>query len=188
MKDKGLLAVLLVPVFILLVPLIGMQVSSEWKWNLFDFVFAYGLMAGIGLAFRFFAKQARANPVAYRAGAGLALATAFLVIWVSAAVGIIGAENPGNLLYGVVLAIAFVGACLARFSAAGMARTLFVTAFAQLIVPVIAVLFWPTDFSPGFVPVFVLNLVFAMMFAGAALLFRHASQQRGRSASQPAAA
>jgi hypothetical protein len=42
---------------------------------------------------------------------------------------------------------------------------------------VIAVIFWPTDFSPGVGKVFLLNGVFAGMFVVSALLFRHAARR-----------
>jgi len=39
---------------------------------------------------------------------------------------------------------------------------------------VIALIFWPADFSPGVAPVFGLNFCFVLLFAGSSLLFRHA--------------
>lgn len=174
MKNKSLLAALALPAFVLLIPLIGMQISDQWQWGPGDFLVAYLLMSGVGLAFRWFAL--RSDNLAYRLGAALALLAAFLIVWVSAAVGIIGAENPGNLLYGVVLLVALAGACLARFAAGGMARVLLVTACIQTLVPGVAYLFWPSDFSPGVAQVFALNSGFAALFAGSALLFRRAAR------------
>jgi hypothetical protein len=41
---------------------------------------------------------------------------AFILIWMNLAVGIIGSEdNPANLMYGGVLAVAIVGAFMVRF-------------------------------------------------------------------------
>jgi len=184
MKDRGLIAVLLVPAILLLVPLVGMQVSDEWNWDVGSFVLAYALMAGVGLAYRWVTK--RTGSPSYRLGAGLALVTAFLIFWISAAVGIIGAENPGNLLYGGVLLIGLVGACIARFAPRGMARALLATALAQMAVPVVAFVFWPADFSPGVVPVFALNAGFAASFAVSALLFQRASRSAGGAGDVPA--
>ena len=49
---------------------------------------------------------------------------------------------------------------------------------AQVLVPVIALIFWKTNFAPGVLPVFGLNAFFAMLFVVSALLFRGASANR----------
>lgn len=60
---------------------------------------------------------------------------AFLLIWVNGAVGIIGdSGNYANLMYFGVLAIAAIAVLIARFRAPGMARTMFVTAAALVVV------------------------------------------------------
>ena len=82
------------------------------------------------------------------------------------------------MMYGAVFAVGFVGSLVSRFKPRGMARTLFVAAFAQMLVPVIALLIWPppdTSWVPGVFGVFVLNAFFAMLFVVSALLFRRAS-------------
>jgi hypothetical protein len=59
-----------------------------------------------------------------------------------------------------------------------MARALYAMAFAQFLVPVIALIIWPPpviSWAPGVVQVFVLNLFFALLFVLSALLFRRAS-------------
>ncbi len=63
-----------------------------------------------------------------------------------------------------------------------MAKAAFATGGATFLVPVIAVTFWPTDFSPGVVPVFFLNGCFVLMFTVSGLLFRHAAGQTGGAA------
>jgi hypothetical protein len=55
-----------------------------------------------------------------------------------------------------------------------MARALFAMALAQFLVPMLALILWRNDFSPGVAQVFGLNFVFVLLFAGAALLFRYA--------------
>ena len=177
MNPKGLLTVLLVPAFVLLIPLVAMQFTGEVAWNTFDFIVAWVLMAGVGLAYLLVTRKA--VTVAYRLGAGGALATAFSLIWINLAVGLIGSEeNPANLLYAGVLAVGLIGAALARFEPLGMARALLATALAQFLVPVVALLIWRPDFSPGVVKVLVLNFGFVLLFAGSSLLFRHAASQR----------
>jgi len=70
---------------------------------------------------------------------------------------------------------------LARFRPAGLAKAAFATAAATFLVPVIAVILWPADFSPGVWPVFALNSGFVALFAGAGLLFRRAARSPGAS-------
>jgi hypothetical protein len=78
---------------------------------------------------------------AYRSIVGVALAAAFLLVWVNLAVGIIGTEDYlANVMYVGVLAVGIIGAIIARFRPHGMARALFATALAQALVAVIATL------------------------------------------------
>ena len=173
MNRKDILLVLLVPTFLLLIPAVGMRVSDEWNWGPESFVLAWVLMVGVGFAYKFVTRKA--GTAAYRFAAALALGTAFMLLWINAAVGLIGSEdNPANLMYGGVLAVGAIGAAIARFAPLGMARALFATALAQFLVPVVAVIVWRPDFSPGVVGVFGLNFFFVLMFAGSAILFRHA--------------
>lgn len=66
---------------------------------------------------------------AYRVAIGLALLATFLVTWINLAVGIIGEpDNPANLMYYGVPAVALFGALLARFHPGGMSVALFVAA------------------------------------------------------------
>lgn len=178
MKPKDFFIVALAPLPVLLIPLVAMQFTSEVNWTGSDFVFAWVAIAGATFVYRLLATRKAAN-FAYRAAAGLAVGAGFLLTWISAAVQIIGDKTPANLLYGGVLMVGMSGAGLARFQAQGMARTLFATAFAQFLVPVIAFIAWRTDFSPGVLNVFILNGFFVVLFAASGLLFRHAAGQPG---------
>jgi len=117
------------------------------------------------------------SDTAYRFAAGLALAAAFLIVWLNVAAGLIGIEDdhPANLLYVGVLAIGFIGAIIARFQPRGLAHAMFATALAQALVGVIA-LKYPNTASPA--QIVVLHAVLVAMFAGAGLLFRHAARER----------
>ena len=166
---------------ILLIPLVAMQFTSEVNWTLSDFVFAGALLFGTGLTYELVARKA--GGIAYRAAVGVALAAAFLLVWINGAVGIIGNEdNPANLMYGGVLAVGSIGAMIARFQPQGMARALFATALAQMLVPVIALIVWrpSLDDAPGIVGVFMLNAFFVMLFVVSALFFRRAARERNR--------
>ncbi|MBP6506143.1 MAG: hypothetical protein KA257_01150 [Opitutaceae bacterium] len=177
MKRKDYLIVALVPLFLLLIPLVGNMTVEGWNWTWHDFLFAWVVFATTTFIYRFIATRAVAN-LTYRLGAGLAVAAGFFIFWMTAAVQIIGDENPGNILYLGVIVTGLTGVGLARFKPAGMAKAAFVTAAATFLVPVIAFLFWPADFSPGVGQVFVLNFCFVLMFVGAGLLFRQSSLMR----------
>lgn len=105
---------------------------------------------------------------------------AFILVWVNAAVGIIGAgeEDLASLMYvGGVLAVRFFGAVVARFQPLGMARALFATALAQALVAVIALIpgwdsagpIWPRD-------ILIAAGLFGMLWIASAFLFRRAAK------------
>ena len=112
-----------------MISLVAMQISDEWKWGAFDFVFAGALLFGSGLAYDLVAK--RGGSAAYRCAVGLAVATALVLVWVNAAAGIIGDDEPYNLMYFGVLAVGAAGALAARLQPEGMARALVATAAAS---------------------------------------------------------
>ena len=127
----------------------------------------------------------------YKSAIGLTLATPFLLVWVNGAVGVIGNEgNQANLMYFGVIAVGIIGAFIARLEPRGMARALFVTALAQMLVPVIALMIWPPQITSwgaaGVVGVFVLNAFFATLFLGSASLFRHAAREHPLAGAVPA--
>ena len=158
---------------ILLTPLIAMQFTDEVNWNLVDFLVMGVLLLGTGLTFVLISRSS--DSIQYRIAVGVAVTAGLLLVWMNLAVGIIGSEdNPANLMYIGVLAIAIIGSLTARFSALGMARTMFATAIAQILVPVIALIFWMPAINepPGILGVFILNLFFTVLFIGSSLLFR----------------
>lgn len=179
MQNKNIIRIALVTAFILLLPLLAMQFTDEVDWSLADFAVAGTLLFGAGLTYELIARKA--GNIAYRVAIGVAVATALLLVWINLAVGIIGNEkNPANLMYFGVLAVGIIGAIIARLRPHGMAHALFATAFAQALVPVIALIIGKLQFNsaeepPGALGVLALNAFFAMLFVGSALLFRRAS-------------
>ena len=122
---------------LLAAPAIAMQFTHEVRWTWFDFAFLGALLAGVGGAFEWLAG--RSASLAYRGGVALILLAAFLLIVVNGAVGIIGDEdNPANLMFGGVLAVAAIGAAVARFRPAGMARAMVAAGIAEVLVAGIA--------------------------------------------------
>lgn len=117
---------------LLLLPLI-----ANAPWTLSDFIVMGVLLGLVGLLVELAVRMS--SNIFYRAGAGAAVAAAFLLIWVNGAVGFLGDEdNPANLMFAGVLLTAVLGSLLARFRVAGMAKTMFATAVAQVLVGVIA--------------------------------------------------
>jgi hypothetical protein len=174
MQKKDWLIVALAPFPVLLIPLVGVMVSKEWKWTAFDFVVAWVVLAITAFVYRLLVTRKSAN-LAYRLGAGLAVAAGFLIFWITAAVQIIGDENPGNILYLGVILTGLTGVGLARFQPAGMAKAAFATAAVTFVVPIVGFILKPSDFSPGIPQVFALNFCFVLMFIVSGFLFRHAA-------------
>jgi hypothetical protein len=115
----------------------------------------------------------------YHAAVGVAVAAAFLLVWINLAVGIIGSEDdPANLMYGGVLAVAIIGAVVGRFQPAGMARALSATALAQALIGVIALTAGFGSTAPSFPEAIVfLTGFFAALWLIAAWLFRKAARE-----------
>jgi hypothetical protein len=152
----------------ILTPVVAMQVSNEWQWGALDFAFAITLIGGVGLALEWAFR--RSVDLAYRAGAATALLACFLLTWINAAVGIVGGDgHPANLLVGGVLAVALAGAGLARLRPRGLARAMFATAAAQLVLLAVVIV---AGLDLKAVP---LCLFFAAMWGFSGLLFARAA-------------
>ena len=115
----------------------------------------------------------------YRFAIVLALATAFVLVWLIGAVGVIGVEgDPFDLMYFAVLAVGIVGAIITRLQPRGMARALFATALAQALVTVIALIAGKHQSSVSSVPeILILNGLFIALFLGSARLFGNAVRE-----------
>ncbi len=163
-----------VAALLLLLPAIAMRFTTEVNWTASDFVFAGIMFALVGGALEL---AVRATPSrAYRAGAAAAILTAFLLVWIYAAVGIIGDEgDPRNRLYAAVLGTMLLGAIVARFRAAGMARAMTAAALVQALVGTFAVVAG-RDQPPGAFGLAILNGGFVVLLLGAAWLFRRAAR------------
>jgi hypothetical protein len=152
-----------------------MQFTDEVNWDVADFAFAAVLLGGVGLAYELTVRKS--GDISYRAAIGVALAAAFLLVWVNAAVGIIGSEdNDANVMYGGVLAVGVIGAIIARFRPRGMVRALFATALAQASVAVVALIARLGSPESGPLEIVALNGFFVALFVGSAWLFRRAAR------------
>ncbi len=150
-----------------LAPLIAMRFTAEVNWSPLDFLVMGTLLALVGGACELAVRVARTHVAVI--ACGIAVATAFLTVWANLAVGIVGEPSePINLIYYGVVAVAVLGAALARLRPAGMARAMLATAVAQAAASVVALIVDGTA-------VFVLTAVFAVLWAVSAALFRRAA-------------
>ena len=153
---------------LLLLPAIAMQFTSEVDWDERDFI-VMGVMLFAACGTCELAARASGNG-AYRIAAVVAVGVAFLTVWANLAVGMIGSEdNPYNLLFGGVLALALVGAIGVRFEGAGMARTMIVAAITQALLGAGGL---SSDLRGG-----VFSMIFALPWLLSAALFWKASRE-----------
>lgn len=144
-------------------------------WDVLDFTIFGAMLLGVGVVFTL--ARRRADNTAYRIAVGVALAAAFILVWVNGAVGIIGDEsNDANMMYFGVLAVGIIGAIVGRFQPHGMVRALYATALAQAAVAGIALIaglgstapIWPKD-------ILILTGFFVALWLLSAGLFRSAA-------------
>lgn len=155
-------------VFLLLLPLV-----ANAPWTARDFIFLGLLLGAIGFSLELAVRKGNA---AYTLAAGVALAAAFLLVWINGAVGIIGNEQEDvNLLFGGVLAAGLLGAIVARFRPVGMALAMAAAALIQVLVPVAASALGPSSTASIWsAEVLLLTGFFAAMWLTSALLFHKA--------------
>lgn len=159
---------------LLLTPLVAMRFTEEVNWDETDFIFMGVMLGSVGLSAEFILRKS--GDTAYRLAAALMLLMSFLLVWINVAVGMIGSEdNPHNLFFGGVIAVAWGGAILARFRPTGMARAMTAGAAVQALVAVTGL---STDMRGG-----VLSLILAAPWLLSAWLFWRAG--RGATFIQP---
>jgi hypothetical protein len=166
-----------VALLIVLLPLFAMQYTDKVDWSPADFAVAGALILGAGLAYELTVKMT--GNAAYRTAVGIGLAGALILIWLNLAVGIIGTENnPANLMYGGVLAVAVMGALIARFQSKGMAGAMVATALAQILVAAIALMAgMQSPISPA-IEILGLTGFFVALWLISAWLFRNAAVEQ----------
>jgi hypothetical protein len=160
---------------IVLVPLL-LTGLALWHWKPGVFVLASVLaLGGARVVYELFVMK-KMGSRAYQLALGLAIAAVLLLVWMNAAVGGILGDNPANMMYFGVLLVGLTGAIIARLEPKGMSHALFATAFAMVLVPIVAWVIGTPAFANGLAAVFALHACFAWLFAGSALLFRRAAQ------------
>ena len=159
---------------LLLLPAVAMQFTTEVRWDAEDFV-AMGVMLLLACGSIESALRASADS-AYRLGAIVAVAAAFLLLWVNLAVGIIGSEdNPANLLYLLVLGTLIGGWSAGSGDPRRMARGLIAAAAMQALIGTLAFAGqWAAQEPPGHGGILAINLSFVALWCASALLFSRA--------------
>lgn len=171
-RRQSIIRAALVTAGVLLIPLWGVSVDG-WDWDWHGFVVAGAFVFTAAMTYEVVATTVSNR--AYRFAVGLAVMTAFVLTWVNFVLAV--DVSVANVLYFGVVLVGLVGAAIARLRARGMAVALFVTAIAQMLVPLIALAFWQTHVAPGAaVPGIGLNGVFIVLLAMSALLFRRAAR------------
>lgn len=159
---------------LVLLPLVAMQFTAEVNWTLSDFIFAIVLIGTVGLVFELAVRMSK--NWAYRLGAACALAASFFLVWVNAAVGMIGSEdNAYNLLFLCEIPLALGGAVIARFRARGMVLAMFAAGLAHLVSGVLAGLGLGGPVNTHEV---VMTLIFSAPWFVSGALFRKAAEPR----------
>lgn len=152
------------------------------NWDIVDFTVFGAMLLGVGVTYTFIRRNS--DNTTYRFAMGIALAAAFVLIWVNGAVGIIGNENnDANMLFFGVLAVGIIGAIIARFQPGGMVRAMCATALAQAAVAVTALVagwgstapIWPKD-------ILGLTGFFVVLWLLSAYLFKKAARGQAPSA------
>jgi hypothetical protein len=162
---------------VLLLPLLAMQFTEEVAWGPADFAIFGAMLVGVCGTYELAAKVA--GDKTYRAAIVIALAAAFILVWLSLGVGIIGKDgDPANRMYFGVLAVGIIGAIFARLQPRGMARALFATALAQVLVAGVALIAGLGLPWSGPAKLLALSGFFVALFAGSAWLFQRAGRGR----------
>jgi hypothetical protein len=153
----------------------GKKREDDMAWDYVDFAVFGAMMLIVGYLYALVSRKAAGKSC--RAAFGVALGTAFVLVWINGAVGIIGDEdNDANMFYFGVLAVGALGAAIARFQPPGMVWAMCATASAQAAVAVIALVAglgsaapaWPGD-------ILVLTVIFVALWLTSAWLFRYAA-------------
>jgi len=169
-------AIWVIAALALLTPLVAMQFTTEVAWTPTDFAVAGALLAavafGLDLAIR------SSHSWNFRIGAGLAIAAAFGLIWVNLAVGFFGDEgNRANLVFLAALAVALIGALIARFKAGGLAVAMLAAAGAQVLIGVVGYTAgWASPGQDGLYEVTMGTTLFTALWLASAWLFRRGAR------------
>ena len=152
-----------IPVGLLMIPWL-----AGAPWTASDFIFAGVVFAVVGGLFELAARASR--NISYRAAVVVAVASGFLQLWITLAVGIIGDENnSANWTY---IAVVLTSLCIAA-TAVGNTRTL---ARGMVVMAVLQLFFFALHMIDGHMTA-VIDLFFTALWLLASRLFALAGRQ-----------
>jgi hypothetical protein len=93
-KNKRFITILFTVALLLLIPLIGMQFSTEVNWSLLDFLVMGVLLLGLGFMLEFVLRKVPKKE--YRIALVAITLIVFVLIWAELAVGIFGSPFAGS--------------------------------------------------------------------------------------------
>lgn len=151
---------------LLALPAIASLMTDEVNWTMSDFIVAALLLASLGVAGQFVLTTRKEWP--YKIAIGLTAGTAFIIIWISLAVGIMGdTANPANLVYIASLTALAIGAAITRLHPDGMMRVLGLVSIMQLAITLSGIALFGADALETLA-----NIVLLALWLVAALFFR----------------
>ena len=160
---------------LLLLPLVAMRFTSEVNWTLSDFLVMGALIGTCGLVLELVRLS---ENLTYRLAATVAVAAAFLLVWVNLAVGFLGNEgNLANLMFLGVILVAAIGALIVRARAKGMVQVLTATAAAQVLAGIVGYAAgWASPGPQGLYEVALGTTLFTGLWLLSAFLFGKAAR------------
>lgn len=159
-------------VVLLLTPLVAMQFTHEVQWTKAEFIIAFAIFGIIG-ALAELNVLITSNRFS-RAGGFVAILVGSLVFWSNLAIGMIGNRgNTVNLLFGLVLLIAIIGAWLSSLHRNVLPAAMLAAGTVQCAIGLLAGI-WGSDFWGG-----VFTILLSTLWWIAGLLFAIEAKHRG---------
>lgn len=159
-------------VVLLLTPLVAMQFTREVQWDGTDFIFAAVIFGVIGALVELTVLLTCCS--ISRVGGFAAILAGFLVFWSNLAVGMIGNEgNAVNLLFGLVLLIAILGAWFSSLHRNILPAAMLAAGTTQCAIGLLAGI-WGSDFRGG-----ILTILLSTLWWISSLLFAIAAKENG---------
>ena len=164
-----------IAIAILAAPFVAMQLNAEGvNWSAGDFAVMGAMLGTVGGFLELAVRMSRNRY--YRAGAGVALLGAFLLVWANLAVGIVGSEhNPNNQLFFVALLMGIAGIIGAKARADGMVRAMLTTASSIIVAFIVSALGVRDEPIVRSVVEAMATSVFVALFLASAWMFRRAA-------------
>jgi hypothetical protein len=159
-------------VVLFLTPLVAIQFTHEVQWTESDFIISFVIIGILG-ALAELNVLITSNRFS-RAGGFVAILAGSLVFWSNLAIGMIGNRgNNVNLLFGLVLLIAIIGAWLSSLHRNVLPAAMFAAGTVQCAIGMLAGI-WGSDFQGG-----VFTILLSTFWWIASLLFAIEAKHRG---------